>query len=429
MSILDKTAIGTAVYAEIHSPATNANGLFSTTVGSGTIVAGVFANIDWADGNKFLKSEIDINGGNNFVTVATTQMMSVPYALYAQTAGKASVKTMNDTDLELVCNWYNTKSNNSVFGSKVFGGFYELKAPWKNEVFNVVSKIYVDNQLDNNKSGLDTDFGSKLGILYNTNTFSVNSTFRLVAYFQLENGELYKVQKDLSIPTTKSYVDQDGDNYGNPLSEFYVSNINSLINSPSFQANTKYITVGGDCNDFNPAINPNATEIYGNQIDENCDGVIGACLIDADCPTGKCNTATGQCQALEICNNGIDDDGDGNTDNCDICNNGLDDDGDGLIDEDCLAIGSACSASNTCSSGVCQNGVCQPPSCTDGVKNGNETGVDCGGSCTPCTVQCPVGQVNCGGICVNINTSNTNCGACGNSCPAGTTCVAGTCMP
>jgi hypothetical protein len=28
--------------------------------------------------------------------------------------------------------------------------------------------------------------------------------------------------------------------------------------------------------------------------------------------------------------------------------------------------------------------MCQEPSCTDGVKNAGEVGVDCGGSCAPC---------------------------------------------
>jgi hypothetical protein len=46
---------------------------------------------------------------------------------------------------------------------------------------------------------------------------------------------------------------------------------------------------------------------------------------------------------------------------------------------------SACPNGNgDCLSGVCSGAVCQPASCTDGVQNGNETGVDCGGSCKAC---------------------------------------------
>jgi uncharacterized membrane protein len=41
-----------------------------------------------------------------------------------------------------------------------------------------------------------------------------------------------------------------------------------------------------------------------------------------------------------------------------------------------------------CDSGVCIDGVCEPPSCTDGRRNGDEVGVDCGGGCAPCLTLC-----------------------------------------
>ncbi len=46
-----------------------------------------------------------------------------------------------------------------------------------------------------------------------------------------------------------------------------------------------------------------------------------------------------------------------------------------------------CGSATDCLSGVCKDGICQPPSCTDGVKNGKETAVDCGGGdCPRCAV-------------------------------------------
>jgi len=58
-----------------------------------------------------------------------------------------------------------------------------------------------------------------------------------------------------------------------------------------------------------------------------------------------------------------------------ICNNNLDDDGDGLID---------CNDDDCSDDAMC-------PSCTDGITNGDETGVDCGGSCEPCVEDCANG--------------------------------------
>jgi hypothetical protein len=74
---------------------------------------------------------------------------------------------------------------------------------------------------------------------------------------------------------------------------------------------------------------------------------------------------------------------------------------------DCPA-GQGCLTGNDCLSGVCTNGVCQAPSCTDGVKNGTETDTDCGGAtCAKCVLNddCLV-NTDClsnqcvGGVCV-----------------------------
>ena len=51
--------------------------------------------------------------------------------------------------------------------------------------------------------------------------------------------------------------------------------------------------------------------------------------------------------------------------------------------------GKQCVIYSDCSSSVCKGGMCQPPSCTDGIKNGAETDVDCGGGTCP---QCPPGK-------------------------------------
>ena len=77
----------TPVYVETHTPLTNANGLASLEIGSGNIVSGVFGAIDWANGSYFIKSETDPQGGTNYNIVGTSQLLSVPYSLYAEKSG------------------------------------------------------------------------------------------------------------------------------------------------------------------------------------------------------------------------------------------------------------------------------------------------------------------------------------------------------
>lgn len=80
------------VYSEIQYPTTNSNGLITLEFGGGE----GFSAIDWANGPYFLKNEIDTNGGQNYNISGTSQILSVPYALHAQTAsyltGEAALK-------------------------------------------------------------------------------------------------------------------------------------------------------------------------------------------------------------------------------------------------------------------------------------------------------------------------------------------------
>lgn len=87
ISILQGTADGTAVYIETHAAKTNVNGLVSIEIGGGTILSGDFAAIDWSAGPYFVKTETDPNGGVNYTVTGISQLLSVPYALYAQNAG------------------------------------------------------------------------------------------------------------------------------------------------------------------------------------------------------------------------------------------------------------------------------------------------------------------------------------------------------
>jgi hypothetical protein len=83
LSILDVSAAGTTLYSETQLKTTNAQGLFNLVIGQGTLVSGAFNTINWGTNSKFLKVEMDATGGTTYATVGTTQLLSVPYALAA----------------------------------------------------------------------------------------------------------------------------------------------------------------------------------------------------------------------------------------------------------------------------------------------------------------------------------------------------------
>jgi hypothetical protein len=83
VSILQGSSTGVVAYAETYTPTTNANGLATFIIGDGTVVTANLANINWGNGPFFIKTEVDPTGGTNYTISATSQLLSVPYALYA----------------------------------------------------------------------------------------------------------------------------------------------------------------------------------------------------------------------------------------------------------------------------------------------------------------------------------------------------------
>jgi hypothetical protein len=90
ISILQTTATGTAVYVETQTPTTNVNGLVTLEIGTGIVVSGDFTTIDWSTDSYFIKTETDPAGGTTYTITGTSQLMSVPFALYAKTSGNGA---------------------------------------------------------------------------------------------------------------------------------------------------------------------------------------------------------------------------------------------------------------------------------------------------------------------------------------------------
>lgn len=86
ISILKTSAAGTVVYSESQTAMTNINGLVSIQIGAGTPITGTIAGINWGADSYYIKTETDPAGGTNYTIAGTTQLLSVPYALYTNSS-------------------------------------------------------------------------------------------------------------------------------------------------------------------------------------------------------------------------------------------------------------------------------------------------------------------------------------------------------
>ncbi len=107
LSILDNSASGAVLYTETHTAVTNAQGLFNLVIGQGTPTVGVFSALKWETNAKYLKVEMDAAGGTSYVLVGTTQLLSVPYALYAGKVDAANITGGPDVN-GAITEWYSS---------------------------------------------------------------------------------------------------------------------------------------------------------------------------------------------------------------------------------------------------------------------------------------------------------------------------------
>jgi hypothetical protein len=91
--ILQGSSSGTLIYEETNTITPSSAGVFTAAIGNGSAVVGNFPTINWANSPYFIRVSIDPTGGTSYSTVGTSQLLSVPYALYAETAGNSQTLT------------------------------------------------------------------------------------------------------------------------------------------------------------------------------------------------------------------------------------------------------------------------------------------------------------------------------------------------
>ncbi|WP_282784738.1 phage tail protein [Phaeodactylibacter xiamenensis] len=90
-------AAGANVFQETHSTVTNGAGIFAIEIGTGQTENGSLSAINWEMGPFFIEQAIDLAGGNNYSLTSTTELLSVPYTLYASKVDRANQVAVADT--------------------------------------------------------------------------------------------------------------------------------------------------------------------------------------------------------------------------------------------------------------------------------------------------------------------------------------------
>ena len=112
---------GSAAYEEAHTANTNMNGLVSIDIGTGDQLNGKFASIAWENGPFFIETQVDPAGGTNYGIIGVSQLLSVPYALYAKYAenitGGSTVTPTKPTTAEIISFKTSRNINSSDIGN------------------------------------------------------------------------------------------------------------------------------------------------------------------------------------------------------------------------------------------------------------------------------------------------------------------------
>ena len=180
-------------WEETHTVTTNRFGLFSLVIGNGTSTgngsAVSFSNVDWGSGDRFLK--VRINPGSGFQDMGSVQLMSVPYALYAETAGNI--------------NFNDTSANNELIDTAFVTGDTLFIVEQDTQRIALGNSLNLDNDSTNELIDSIALFGDTLrffegdtthqvllGNLFNFNDTSANNEIQTLTYgndsLKLSNG-------------------------------------------------------------------------------------------------------------------------------------------------------------------------------------------------------------------------------------------------
>lgn len=194
--IVQGSTSGTVVYSESNSATPSTAGIFTAKIGGGTPSIGTFSLISWATGPYFVRVSIDPAGGSSYSVVGTSQLLSVPYALYAEKAGSGALPTGTLTGQTLYWDnpgskWVADKNilNNGsqvVVGDPLITGNNKMKIVTYSSSDSSALFVYHPNSLGNQSAVR----GFASGASVNSGSLNINPIMggHFIGYNTLNNG-------------------------------------------------------------------------------------------------------------------------------------------------------------------------------------------------------------------------------------------------
>lgn len=176
-NVYQNSATGTLVYSENQTANTDDLGHINLVVGQGTPTSGTFSSINWGNGSYYLG--IELNTGSGYVAMGTSQLMSVPYALYAQNSGAATLQQVLDAgnvaNKTVSVPEESSLKINTIGGSTAGNYFYGIKSQ-------------IDGTDGNNRAILAGSNGVSLGTNTGVSSYASNGATNTSVYARAYNA-------------------------------------------------------------------------------------------------------------------------------------------------------------------------------------------------------------------------------------------------
>ncbi|MEZ4978188.1 MAG: hypothetical protein R2772_02725 [Chitinophagales bacterium] len=188
IAIKPNNPLALAAYSEIHNVITNDYGLVNLIIGTGQVSVGSFNTLNWESGIMYVETSLDLNGGTNFVSMGTQQLITVPYAFVAQ-------KSIEDLDNQML---FSSGNNLSITG----GNSIPIDIDTTNEIQNLTYSNSILSISQGNSvtlpSNLDNDPTNELQSLsFNNDTLFISDGNHVVIpraiTLESPNGTVYEL--------------------------------------------------------------------------------------------------------------------------------------------------------------------------------------------------------------------------------------------